>query len=91
MRMLFAAAGLLLATAAVAQRGPAALPAGPGHDQVQAACSSCHEIGIVTSKRYSAAKWDELVQQMVSRGAPVSDADYDVVVAYLTKHYGDAK
>ena len=90
MRVLFATAGLLLATAAVAQV-PAELPAGPGHDQVQAACSTCHDMTIITGKHYSAAKWDEVVQQMVSRGAPVSDADYDVVVAYLAKNYGETK
>ena len=93
MRILILSAAVLLTSAAVAQAPaghPADLPAGPGRAQVQASCAGCHEIGVVTAKHYSAAKWDEVVQQMISRGAVVNDSDYDAVVAYLAKNYGKA-
>lgn len=94
MRTLILSAAALAATAAVAQQAPAdhpALPDGPGKEQVTTACAGCHDLSVVTAKRYSAARWDEVVQQMISRGAPVDDKDYDAVVAYLVKNYGEAK
>lgn len=92
MRILFVAAAALAASAAVAQQTPSAhltLPDGPGKAQVTTACAGCHDLSVVTAKHYSAARWDEVVGQMVSRGAPVADADYDAVVAYLAKNYGE--
>ena len=92
MRILLLVAAALAGTAALAQAPaahPAPLPEGAGKAQVEAACAGCHDMSVVTAKHYSAAKWDDVVQQMVSRGAPVSDADYDAVVDYLAKNYGE--
>jgi len=69
----------------------AALPEGPGQAQVQAACSACHALSIVTGQHYDNAKWGQVVDTMVDRGAKVGDADYDVVVAYLAKNFGPKK
>ena len=33
-------------------------------------------------------EWDQVVNQMVSRGADLSDDDIDTVIEYLTKNYG---
>ena len=77
-----------LAGAAVAQEP--ALPDGPGKEQIVTACTACHAITQVTSQRRSQASWADTVDQMISRGAQISDADYPIVVDYLTKHYGTA-
>jgi mono/diheme cytochrome c family protein len=77
----------LVASVAIAQ-APASFPAGEGQAVVQANCAACHPPAIVASKRYDADKWAEVVDQMISKGAKVSDADYDVIVGYLAKNYG---
>lgn len=81
-------AGVALAGAAIAQ--DPVLPDGPGKEQITTACTACHAITQVTSQRRSQASWADTVDQMVSRGAQVSDADYPIVVGYLAKHYGTA-
>ena len=82
------AAALASAGPALAQDAP--LPDGPGKQQIMTACTACHAITQVTSQRRSPASWADTVDQMISRGAEVSEADYPVVVAYLSKHYGTA-
>jgi mono/diheme cytochrome c family protein len=64
---------------------------GTGQRQVTAACAACHPPTIITTKHYSEEKWAQLVEQMISRGAKVSDADFDLVVDYLARNYGEAK
>ncbi|MES2443209.1 MAG: cytochrome c [Pseudomonadota bacterium] len=91
MRATFAAAAALVATVAVAAPQAAGLPAGPGQQQVQAGCGGCHAMTVITGKHYSAAKWETVVDGMIDRGAKVSDADYELVVAYLAKHFGAGK
>jgi mono/diheme cytochrome c family protein len=66
-------------------------PAGQGQAQVTAACGTCHAPTIITSKHYTEDKWGEVVDQMITRGAKVSDADYDSVVAYLARNFGVAR
>ena len=61
---------------------------GTGQEQTAAACAACHPATIVTGKRLTAEKWSEVVNQMVDKGAKVSDANFDVIVAYLARAYG---
>ena len=77
----------LLAAVAVQAQAPA-FPPGEGQATVQTACAACHPPAIIASKHYDADKWAEVVDQMIGKGAKVSDADYDVIVAYLAKTYG---
>jgi mono/diheme cytochrome c family protein len=51
-------------------------------------CVSCHAVKIVTAKRRSPIDWEAMLDKMVDRGAPVSDAEYDVILAYLSAKYG---
>ena len=65
------------------------LPAGPGKVLVQIFCVSCHSIKTVTSKRGTEEEWDKTVDKMISaHGAPLSDADADTVVNYLSTNFG---
>lgn len=96
MRILLFALTALASTAALAAPSArpmqaAGLPAGPGQKQTLAACSGCHALATITGKQYSAKKWGEVVDSMADRGAAVSDADYDVIVAYLAGHFGPKK
>jgi len=83
-----AAAGLGMAAATVTvAEAPSEFPPGQGQAQVQATCAPCHAITVVTSARKSANEWASTVDAMITRGAPVTDADYDVIVEYLVRNF----
>jgi hypothetical protein len=42
---------------------------------------------MITSKRRTRQQWSDVVDQMINKGAQVSDEDYDVIVAYLARTY----
>jgi len=79
---------VLLACFAAAAATQSDLPDGEGKAQVQKACIACHDLSPVTGSRMSAERWAATVGDMVSRGANVSDDDFDVVVNYLAKNFG---
>ncbi|HZZ33382.1 MAG TPA: cytochrome c [Phenylobacterium sp.] len=92
---LTATAALALASAAPGQPAPApaATPdAGnaavdPGLAIMQAKCVTCHDAGFITQVRRPKGDWRGLINQMVSRGADVSDAEADQIQAYLEKNF----
>ena len=53
----------------------------------EANCSSCHEIGDVTSHRKDLAGWKETIAKMISYGAPVAVEDQQRIAAYLAATY----
>ena len=63
------------------------LPEGQGKDKLMAACTACHGLDQVTSQRRPSAQWASTVDQMIARGAQVTDEDYPVVVEYLSKNF----
>lgn len=70
--------------------GAGTFPPGAGQPQVQAACGPCHAVTVVTSARKRPEEWERLVEVMITRGARVSDADYDVIVDYLVRNFSVA-
>jgi competence protein ComEA len=90
-----AAALCLLSQMAAAQAPPAGpnvppgalLPPGDNRDVVMRVCSKCHAPDIVASQDLDAEGWKELVNQMASNGANGTDAEFDQIVAYLTKAF----
>ena len=81
------AVAMLLAPLSRAQ----ALPDGPGKQIVQDACSVCHGTDMVTSKRRSRAEWQETVQDMMGRGAPLLEGEPEILIDYLAKNFGPEK
>ena len=76
---------LLLAAVAFAE-SPGGLPDGPGKAIVQTACTACHGIDVVTSKRLSKQRWRVLVLAM---GESRLGANERVeAVEYLAKNFG---
>jgi virginiamycin B lyase len=60
------------------------LPAGPGKEQVEAACVACHQTNlIVGSAGYSQERWHYLIGQMISLPDPVADT----IAQYLATHF----
>lgn len=86
-----------VAAAAAADRGvpkvgaytPLVLPPGDAKALVERTCGTiCHSVEVVTSQRMNEEGWNAIVQNMVARGAQVSDADMKAIVAYLVKTLG---
>jgi competence ComEA-like helix-hairpin-helix protein len=84
--------GLALVSGSAQANPPATstdnLPDGAGKPVVQKQCVMCHSLSVVTSKRASHTEWEQVVNQMVSRGADLSDDEIDTVIEYLSSHYG---
>jgi quinoprotein glucose dehydrogenase len=86
--------------AAPAAVAPAAAPAAanvsPEADARQRAllervCADCHSIEQVTETRMSRARWVDTVNEMAGRGAQATDPEFELIIDYLTRHYGDAR
>ena len=88
----FLIVGAALVTAALGAAAgladiPSEFPPGSGQSEVQAACGPCHATTIVTNARRSELEWASTVDAMITRGAPVADADYDVILDYLIRNF----
>jgi competence protein ComEA len=77
-------AAFLLAASVQAQD----LPDGAGKDLVMNVCTVCHEVTRITSKKKTKEEWNDTVDKMAARGARASDAEFETIVAYLTKYFG---
>ncbi|HEV8094387.1 MAG TPA: c-type cytochrome [Burkholderiales bacterium] len=67
---------------------PDKLTSGPGSTLTTQKCQICHELGHVTRSRLSRGEWADNLKNMRERGAPLSDAEIDVIVGYLAAYYG---
>jgi hypothetical protein len=66
------------------------LPAGEGREIVFYACQGCHSLTIVKRSRFSRRVWDEVLDWMVDTHgmAELPDDLHEIVLDYLTEHYG---
>jgi hypothetical protein len=78
------ATGLCLPSAA--QSG-ATMPDGKGKQETVRICGACHNLETVTTERHDKAGWQNVVDDMVSRGADGTDEDLKMVVNYLSKYF----
>ena len=83
LRLAALAAAVPLALAAQAE-----LPDGPGRDAVKKVCGNCHEIDTVIGSRRTKMGWQQITDDMISRGAEGSDEEMAAVVAYLAQWFG---
>jgi len=74
------ALAVVLAFAAAAQDDAKAL--------VERACTKCHTLTSTLKQRNSRAGWSAIVDDMVARGAELSDAEIENTIGYLAKNYG---
>src|ERR1700760_1164026 len=63
----------------------ATLPDGPNRDVAQRVCSGCHSVQIFASRGMTREQWASTVSSMVTRGAKISDQEFDQIVGYLSK------
>ena len=64
------------------------MPDGPGKDVVLNVCTMCHDLGRIKNGRRSPEEWQETLNAMLNEGAPLSDADFPVVLRYLATNFG---
>jgi mono/diheme cytochrome c family protein len=77
----------IVSTLPAAAQTDAPLPDGAGKEIVTKACVSCHKANVITSKHATPAQWANIVQQMVSRGADLTDDQIDIVTRYLSANF----
>ena len=74
------------AVASLAAVQPEARPEPP--PEFTKVCVRCHASDKVVEGRRYPAQWDQVIEQMVARGAIGTDAEFDVVYDYLVAQYG---
>ncbi len=57
---------------------------------ITANCLVCHEEGMITGQRLTAAQWKSEVDKMLGWGAMLPEADRQPVEEYLARHFGEA-
>jgi hypothetical protein len=82
-----AAFAIGLIAPAVAQTPSDGLPDEPAKAVILAACTSCHEVGLITVKPRPPEEWDTLIGQMIDRGAVLTPDERTQVRAYLVKNF----
>lgn len=87
-RLLFCASALLFVLNARLSAQSAILPDGSGKAVVERMCAPCHGLSVVTATRRPQAQWQDVVANMVRRGAQGSSDDVAQVVQYLSSHFG---
>jgi cytochrome c5 len=92
---LAAAALLAVGSARVLAATPAAEPAAAaaqndekGERLLNASCGGCHDLRPVQASARDRDGWNEVVQNMLQKGADVADTDIPVLLDYLVEHYG---
>jgi mono/diheme cytochrome c family protein len=85
------AAAALAGVSLVAYGEPPALPEGTGRAEFERACTQCHSLETVLKTRRTRAQWEAKLDAMIAKGAKLSDADFDLIAAYLAQHFGAAQ
>ena len=63
------------------------VPDGPGKEILLNTCTMCHDLGRIKTARRSAEEWEETLNSMLNEGAPLSEAQFHTIHAYLSKNY----
>ena len=66
----------------------APVPEGPGKQILLNICTMCHDLGRIRLGRRSPEEWEETLVSMLNEGAPLSEEQFPVIHAYLSKNFG---
>jgi cytochrome c551/c552 len=89
------AAAVLLPAAVIAiaplsaqeAEAPRTLIPGKGSELTTARCATCHDAQHITRGRLSRGQWEDNVQNMKERGAPMAPHEMPIIVEYLATYY----
>ncbi|MEO8481187.1 MAG: helix-hairpin-helix domain-containing protein [Acidobacteriota bacterium] len=60
----------------------------PGVPVFKRVCGNCHTPERIVASRRSADQWQEVIENMITRGAKGSDEELNTVFTYLMSHFG---
>lgn len=63
------------------------LPDGPGKQETQQACGQCHGLAQVAMAKHTKPEWDNIVTDMIGRGAAIMEDEIPAIVEYLAKSF----
>src|SRR5262245_12657630 len=63
------------------------LPDGAGKEAVQQNCTRCHLLRSVVAARHTRQEWDNVVTDMVGRGAAIMENEMTAIVDYLARTF----
>jgi mono/diheme cytochrome c family protein len=63
------------------------LPDGPGKATMQKICSGCHAPEIVLGRHETKDGWEQIVSDMVNKGANGTDDEFDQIINYLATNF----
>jgi hypothetical protein len=78
---------VVIATLVAVRPAAAQLPDGPGKDEVQKVCGTCHPASTAASVRLTRDGWQSKIAEMVSRGAQATDEELEAILNYLAEHF----
>ena len=64
------------------------VPEGRGKEILLNICTMCHDLGRIRLGRRSPEEWEETLVSMLNEGAPLSEEQFPVIHAYLSKNFG---
>jgi len=83
----------LIAIVVLSSTAPAfaQLPDGPGKDTLVKVCGTCHQAERAASVRLTREGWEEVIGDMIKRGARGTDEEFKAALDYLAANFlGDA-
>ena len=67
------------------------LPDDAGKAELLKVCGACHQAERSASVRLTREGWQDVITDMIKRGAKGTDAEFNAILGYLAKHFlGDA-
>ncbi|SRR5579885_1770086 len=65
----------------------AQLPPGPGREEMQKVCSTCHELERSVSLRQDRDGWKTTINKMIGLGAQGTEQEFSATLEYLAANY----
>lgn len=66
----------------------ASVPEGQGKEILLNVCTMCHDLGRIRLGHRSPEEWEETLVSMLNEGAPLSEEQFPIIHAYLSKNFG---
>ncbi len=79
---------LLLASILGVAMGASAKPQDPLADAFYKVCNDCHEGDRISETKRTRAGWEDVIVQMIDKGAVGSNQDFGLVLQYLLSKHG---
>ena len=64
------------------------VPEGRGKEILLNVCTMCHDLGRIRLGHRSPEEWEETLVSMLNEGAPLSDEQFPIIHAYLSRNFG---